>query len=537
MALGRFTEDSKQRVRDATDLVELARAYTELRRAGNDRMVGRCPLHDERTPSFNITPSKQLFKCFGCDAGGDALSLVQLKEGLNFPAALEFLARRAGIELQREDDGPTVQAWRARRARQLVPLDRAAAFYAAHLRSPRSPQAAQAAEYLTSRGIDDATRDRFAVGFAPAEKTALVGASRAAGFSEKELKDVGLVRRSRTGSPWQDRFRGRLMFPVCDLQARVLGFGARKLNSQRGPKYVNSPAGAIFDKSELLYGAHLARAATAKAGLVVVVEGYIDALAMHQAGVSNAVAVMGTAVTERQIAMLKRLAPTAVLMLDGDDAGSQAIMRAGALAEHAGLEVLVAPLRAGADPATLVQREGVEAARQLVADAIGFARFRVHHHLARADLGTAEGKDRLVSDLRDVFADIPSSAVREDLIALVASRVGLQRALVSSWLPACEAASRQRPTSIATDAVAAEGGPGRGLLVRCVADPEEAAALPIGPAIAELFPDALLRRAAEHIRLHAQDPAADLPDDDHELVAFITGLLTAPVGAISDPCR
>jgi DNA primase len=208
LVLGPFTEDSKQRVRDATDLVELAGAYTELRRAGNNRMVGRCPLHDERTPSFTITPSKQLFKCFGCDAGGDALSLVQLKEGLGFPAA------------------------------------------------------AQAAEYLASRGIDDATRERFAVGFALAEKTALVRASRAAGFSEKELKDVGLVRRSRAGSPWQDRFRGRLMFPVCDLQARVLGFGARKLNSQRGPKYVNSPAGASFAKSELLYGAHLARAAT-----------------------------------------------------------------------------------------------------------------------------------------------------------------------------------------------------------------------------------------------------------------------------------
>ena len=533
----RFTEDSKQRVREATDLVELAGAYTELRRAGNDRMVGRCPLHDERTPSFNITPSKQLFKCFGCDAGGDALSLVQRKEGLDFPEALEFLARRAGIELRREDEDPDVQASRARRARALVALERAAAFYATHLRSPRSPEAAQAAEYLASRGIDDATRERFAVGFAPAEKTALVRASRTAGFSETELTDVGLVRRSRGGAPWQDRFRGRLMFPVCDLQARVLGFGARKLSSGRGPKYLNSPAGAIFDKSELLYAAHLARAATAKAGLVVVVEGYIDALAMHQAGICNAVGLMGTAVTERQIAMLKRLASTAVLMLDGDDAGSQAIMRAGAVAERAGITVLVAPLRDGADPATLVQREGVDAARQLVADAVGFARFRVHQRLARANLDTAEGKDRLIGELRDVFAEIPSSAVREDLIELVAARVGLQRALVSSWLGAGEAASTQRPTSIVPDAVAREGEPGRGLLVRCVADPQAAAALPTGPALAELIPDALPRRAAEHIRLHAHDPAAGLPDDDHELVAFITGLLTARGGTISDPCR
>lgn len=155
----RFSEDCKERVREATDLVDLAGQYTELRRGGSDRLVGSCPLHDERTPSFTVSPGKQLFKCFGCDAGGDAFSLVQLKEGLDFPAALEFLARRAGIELQREGEDPGVaarRARRARRARELVPLDRAAAFYAQHLRSPRSPAAVRAAEYLASRGIHQA---------------------------------------------------------------------------------------------------------------------------------------------------------------------------------------------------------------------------------------------------------------------------------------------------------------------------------------------------------------------------------------------
>ena len=247
--MGRFTEESKQRVRDATDLVELAGSYTELRRAGNDRMVGLCPLHDERTPSFTVSPSKQLFKCFGCDAGGDAFSFVQLKEGLDFPAALEFLARRAGIELQYQDEDPRAEAHRRRRARELVPLDRAAAFYAQHLRSPRSPAAVRAAEYLASRGIHDAIRDRFEIGFAPTDDTALLSAARAAGFATKEMRDVGLVTRPRGGGPVQDRFRGRLMFPVCDLQGRVLGFGARKLGNARGPKYVNSPAGASTPKA------------------------------------------------------------------------------------------------------------------------------------------------------------------------------------------------------------------------------------------------------------------------------------------------
>jgi DNA primase len=232
--LARFSEAAIQRVRDATDLVELAGRYTELRRAGTDRMVGRCPLHDERTPSFTISPAKQLFKCFGCDAGGDALSLVRLKEGLDFPAALEFLAQRAGVQL--EDEDPGIEARRARRARELVPLDRAAAFYAAHLRSPRSKAASRAAEYLAARGINEETRQQFEVGFAPPESTALLHAAQASGFSAKDLADVGLVSRLRGGGPPQDRFRGRLMFPVCDMQGRVLGFGARKLGRARGPK-------------------------------------------------------------------------------------------------------------------------------------------------------------------------------------------------------------------------------------------------------------------------------------------------------------
>lgn len=531
--MARFSRESTQRVRDATDLVELAGAYTELRRVGSDRMTGRCPLHDERTPSFTITPSKQLFKCFGCDAGGDALSLVQLKEGLDFPAALEFLARRAGIELQREDLDPAVEARRARRARELVPLDRAASFYAAHLRCPRSAEAVQAAAYLASRGVSDAIRDEFAVGFAPTAKTELLRAAQAAGFTAKELSDVGLVSRPRGGGPLQDRFRGRLMFPVADVQGRVLGFGARKLGGARGPKYVNSPTTTIYRKSELLFGAHQARAAAAKTGVVIVVEGYVDALAMHQAGVVNTVALMGTAVSGEQIAVLKRLAPTVVLMLDGDDAGAQAILRAGGLARQGGLEVLVAAVPADADPADLLQREGAAAVRELAAGAGAFARFRVQRHLERADIGTAEAKDRLIQELRDVFADIQPGAVREDLIGCVARHLELQPSRLSSWLSASASRTGTWSTRVAAgdpvQAITAHGG-SRGLLLECIADPEIAAGLPSGDALVRLFPDALQRRAAEHIRVHARDPAAGLPDDD-ELVALITSLLTATIGA------
>lgn len=313
------------------------------------------------------------------------------------------------------------------------------------MRSPRSAEAAQAAEYLASRGINDEICDRFAVGFAPLERTGLLRAAQAAGFSAKTITEVGLATRSRGGCPLQDRFRGRLMFPVCDQQGRVLGFGARKLGDGRGPKYVNSPGGAIYCKSELLYGAHQARAAAAKARAVVVVEGYIDALAMHQAGIVNTVALMGTAVSEDQIAGLKRLAPTAVLMLDGDEAGAQATLRAGALAATAGLEVLVASLPSDSDPAALVQRHGADAAREVVAHAGAFARFRVQRQIECSDLSTAEAKDRLVGELRDIFTEIPPSAVREDLIALVAKHIGLEPALVASWMSMRHITVRGRP--------------------------------------------------------------------------------------------
>ena len=376
--MARFSEESVRRVRDATDLVELAGGYTVLRRTGVDRMTGRCPLHDERTPSFTISPSKQLFKCFGCDAGGDALTLVQLKEGLGFPAAIELLARRVAIDLDYEDADPQAAERRRRDARRAELLVRAAAYYAAYLRSSRSPQAANAREYLTSRGIDAAIRDRFAIGFAPTD-AAMLDAAYAAGFTAAESTDAGLVVRRRGGV--QDRFAGRLTFPVCDLHGRVAGFGARTLGGRRGPKYVNSPTSAAYRKSELLYGAHHARAAAAKAHVVIAVEGYVDTLAMHQAGILNTVGLMGTAVTERQLAALRRLAPTVVLLLDGDDAGARAIVRAGAAARRAGLQVLVAPLPGG-DPADLLHNEGTAAMRDIVEQAYAFARFHVDAHLA-----------------------------------------------------------------------------------------------------------------------------------------------------------
>ncbi len=360
--MARLPDDLVRHVRGATDIVELAGRYTPLRRSGTDRFVGRCPLHEDRTPSFTISPSKQLFKCFGCDAGGDAVTFVELAEGLDFRAAVERLASDAGIVVPEAEARSVGSSREAGRARELQPLDRAAAFYEAHLWSTCSADAAAAAAYLAERRISEATCRRFMVGLAPRDGARLLRAATAAGFSARELRDVGLVARTRDGAP-QDRFRGRLMLPICDLDGRVLGFGARRLDRSGGPKYVNSPASAIFAKRELLFGAHHARGPAASAGFVVVVEGYFDLLALHEVGISNAVALMGTAVSELQIAAMKRLAPKIVVMLDGDDAGHDATARAGALAQEQQLESRVVTLPKGSDPAALLQQYGRDAAQ------------------------------------------------------------------------------------------------------------------------------------------------------------------------------
>ena len=373
--VARLPDDLVRHVRGATDIVELAGRYTPLRRSGADRFVGHCPLHDDRTPSFTISPSKQLFKCFGCDAGGDVVTFVELAEGLDFRAAVERLARDAGIRIPGTEARSVGSSRETGRARELQPLDRAAAFYEAHLWSTNRADAGAAVAYLAERRISEATCRRFRVGLAPRDGASLLRAATAAGFSTHELRDVGLVARARNGV-LQDRFRGRLMLPICDVEGRVLGFGARRLDRAGGPKYVNSRASGIFAKRELLFGTNHARGPAAQAGFVIVVEGYFDVLAMHEVGISNAVALMGTAVSEHQIALMKRLAPNIVLLLDGDDAGHEAADRAGALAQEQKLETRVVALPRGSDPAAMLQQHGRDAARAELSDACARATTR-----------------------------------------------------------------------------------------------------------------------------------------------------------------
>jgi DNA primase len=540
----RYTDESRERVRDAVDMVELVGARTELRRAGANRYEGLCPFHDERTPSFGIDPGQKLFYCFGCGEGGDAFKFVQLTEGLDFRGALEHLAGRYGIELEAVEEDPAAAERRRARERLLELLERTAAFYVRFLWD--SAEAAPARAYLLERGLEEGFLREFRVGYAPSAFDTLLRAVRRAGFSNRELFDAGLAVRSKGQGMLYDRFRRRVMFPLCDARGRVLGFGARALGADQKPKYLNSSDNAVYHKGRHLFGADVARAHAAKAASVIVAEGYTDVIAMHQAGLRNTVGLMGTALTEDQVGELARLAPTVQLALDADSAGQQAMLRAARVAAGRRLELRVVPLPAGSDPADLVQASGPTAVQRLVEDSVPFVRFRVQRVLESADLSSAEGKDRAIAELRPVFAQIPPSAMREELVALVADRTDLAPALVASWLgrgpvnggpaggsggapaeraPAGSAAAAGRsaaPAPFASLDAAARAE--RAFLAQCLALPSAGREALAAVDVDDAFTSDLTRRAARYLREHLDAPTAALAPDDTELGALFAEL-------------
>jgi DNA primase len=546
--MARYTQDSRERVRDAVDFEELVGARTELKRSGARRVSGLCPFHDERTPSFGIDPVEKLYHCFGCGAGGDVFSFVMETEGLDFAGALESLADRYGVELEREAEDPAAAARRERTDRLLALLERTAAYYVRLLWE--SGEAAGAREYLAGRGLEEATLREFRVGFSPSAFDRVASASVAAGYSEDELLACGLAQARRDGRGVIDRFRGRLMFPLCDERGRVLGFGARALRGDDRPKYLNSSDNAVFHKNELLYGADLARAAAARGGRVVLVEGYTDAVALRQAGVQEVVGSMGTALTERQVAALARLAPTALFCQDPDVAGQEAVSRSiAALRDvnraRAGraVEFKIVRLPAGSDPADVVQNQGGDAMRALLERAVPLPRFEVERALERGDIRSPEGQDRILDAIRPVIAPLPASKLRDDVVRLVAERLAMTPDLVNATLAGAAARSRHDDRGIAGprrrfDGDRAAGATNgaraaldrreqseRAFLAYCLALPDEGEERLAGADLEELFSAPATRRAAEYLRGRLRSPAGELPAGDEPLARLVAELV------------
>ena len=519
--MARYTADSKERIRDAIDMVDLVGARTELRRSGADSYVGRCPFHEERTPSFSVQPSGKVYYCFGCQAAGDAFNFVMETEGLEFVGAMEFLADRYGVTLELAQEDPRAADERRRMARLFELLDRTCSYYERVLWEHAEGERAR--EYLAGRGLQESILREFRVGFAPSAWDRVLLGSRRSGFSEAELLAAGLVQRSRDrpGSVY-DRFRRRITFPLCDQRGHVLGFGARAMSADQQPKYVNSTEGTAYHKGRHLFGTHLARSHAAKAGAIVLCEGYTDVIAAHQAGVRNCVGLMGTALTEEQVSGLARLAPTVILALDADGAGQEAMMKAARLAEKRRFELRVAALPPGSDPADVLERDGADAVRALLGASLPSVRFRVERILAAGQRDTPEGRDRILEQLRPVFADLAPGAMREELEREVVSRLSVSEKLVERLLAGQNGSSRSGEPARAEKQLAAGERTERAFLELCIALPVRGAELLAQLDLDSVFDSPLARTAAQHLRSHLHSPAADV--DDGELAVLLAEL-------------
>jgi len=529
-----ISNESLERVKQAADIVEVVSAHTDLRRQGA-RYVGLCPFHEERTPSFSVEPTEKLYHCFGCGVGGDVIKFVEEKEGMGFAEAVEVLADRYGVELEREQEDPRAEARRQHRRRLEQLLDRSAAFYASYFRE--SEEAGKARDYLAQRGLGEEVLRAFGVGYAPSAWDKILVRGQQAGFSVDELRAVGLAQRGRSGGEY-DRFRERIMFPIRDRRGRVLGFGGRAMRSDQGAKYVNTAETDFFHKSQMLYGVDLAKTAIAKAGRAVVVEGYTDVLALHQAGVEEAVGVMGTAITPDQVAALSGMVEEVVLALDADSAGQEAMLRAQRVAAGRRMRLRVAAMPAGEDPAEMMAAEGgADRFRQLLDGAQELTAFQVGLVLDRTDVGSPVERDRALAEVAPVLAGMGETASRDDLVRRVAERLDLEPAMVMGRVVAATPASGGPEAEAPPDPrrAQAQTRPRQGmeltsrerreraLLAMCIALPNEGKEYLARLDEAHLSPSGL--RAAAWLREHPQDPASNLPHDDGELAGLIAELV------------
>jgi len=527
-----ISEESLERVKQSADIVEVISAHTDLRRQGS-RWVGLCPFHEERTPSFSVDAQEKLYHCFGCGVGGDTIKFVEEKEGLGFAEAVELLADRYGVELTREREDPQAEERRRQRRRLGELLDRTAAFYAHVLWD--APEAAKARDYLAGRGLGEETLRAFGVGYAPSAWDTVLMRGQRAGFSVEELRAVGLAQRGRGGGEY-DRFRERIMFPIRDRRGRTLGFGGRAMRSDQGAKYVNTAETDFFHKSRMLYGIDLAKEAIAKAGRAVVVEGYTDVLALRQAGVGEAVGVMGTAITEEQVAALSGMVDEVVLALDADAAGQEAMLRAQRVAAGRNVRLRVAAMPAGEDPAEMVTEEGgAERFRELVEGAVDLPAFQVGMVLERTEVDSPAERDRALGEVAPILAGMGETASRDELLRRVAGRLDLEPALVMGRVTAARPPSGGGPAEPPREG----GGPApqvrqgaeltsrerreRALLAMCIAMPAEGCEYLSRLTDAHLSPSGV--RAAAWLREHPEDPASNLPHQDGELSSLIAELV------------
>ncbi len=426
---GRINDDDVKAVRDAVPIDAVVSEYLQLRNAGGGNLKGLCPFHDEKSPSFQVSPSKGFYHCFGCQAGGDTLDFVMKIDHLSFSEAVERLAGLAGITLRYEEGGYTAgSSGRGERIRLVEAHKAAAEFYMDQL---GSAEAEIGRKFLAERGFDQAAAQHFSVGYSPAGWDHLTRFLRGKGFSDKELITSGLSQDSRSGKPI-DRFRGRLMWPIRDISGEVVGFGARKLrDDDNGPKYLNTPETAIYKKSQVLYGIDLAKKEIAKTSRAVVVEGYTDVMACHMAGVTTAIATCGTAFGGDHIKILRRLlmdnaTAEVIFTFDGDAAGQKAALRAFEDDQKFAAETSITIAPGGMDPCDLRLAKGDAAVAGLVEARTPLFEFALKHIVARHNLENPAGRAAALEEAAPIIKKIKNVAIQHESAVQLAGMLGMR---------------------------------------------------------------------------------------------------------------
>lgn len=440
MGRGLISDDIINQIRDRVDIADIVGHHVSLTRAGQN-LKGLCPFHQEKSPSFTVSPSRQIFHCFGCGAGGNVFSFLTRITGASFPEVVRDLGRKVGIEVQ-EAAGFNPQAAQSGRIEQVNQA--ASAWFHKNLQDPKAGEPAR--NYLAERGIESATISRFAIGVALGEWEGLIKALTQQGFTAGDLAAAGLtVAREQAGkgaTGFYDRFRARVMFPIVDLRKRVVGFGGRTLGDGT-PKYLNSPDTPLFKKGQTLFAFDQAREAIARTKTVIVVEGYFDAIALHQAGITHTVATLGTALTTEHIHALRRFAANVVLLFDPDAAGVRAALRGLDLFVNSGLGVKVVTLPDGDDPDTYVRKAGAEAFARLEAAAPSLLDYALEHSVKAAEAGSLEGRIRSVDEILRILQKSEHPIEREERLRVVAERLGINQQRLIERYPALVAEQRK----------------------------------------------------------------------------------------------
>ena len=434
---GRIRDEDVAYVREHSHIDDVVGDYVQLKGAGGGQKKGLCPFHDEKSPSFHVTPSKGYFHCFGCQTGGDVIAFLMKLEHLTFTETVERLAERIGYQLTYDSSGPSTPG--INRSRLVAANGAAAKFYQEELGKPVPAQVGR--EFLTGRGFDKAAAELFGVGYAPDEWDALYKHLKGLGYSEVELNTAGLIKEGSRGN-YIDRYRNRLIWPVKDISGDVVGFGARKLagdDKDQGPKYLNTSETPIYKKSQLLYGLDMAKKEIAKKRQVVIVEGYTDVMAAHLAGVTTAVATCGTAFGDDHIRIIRRLLMDddafrgeVIFTFDGDAAGQKAALRAFDDDQKFVAQTFVAVAANGMDPCELRQSGGDEAVRDLIARRVPLFEFAMKSVIAGYDTKTPEGRVSALNQVAPLIGKIKDASLRPEYVRSVSAWLGMEVDVVTT---------------------------------------------------------------------------------------------------------